>query len=91
MGVCFLVFLGICGGHILYRVRKARSGRRPEPPPEREEEEYYRPLVWHRARIRGEDEEREEVTISTAGVTNTISYGGRRDSLVELIAIADLP
>ena len=36
VGVCFLVFLGICGGHTWYRVRKARSGRRPEPPPERE-------------------------------------------------------
>ena len=91
VGVCFLVFLGICGGHVWYRVRKARTERRPEPPAEREEDEYYRPLVWQRARIRAEDEEREEVTISTAGDTDTISYGGRRDSLVELIANADIP
>ena len=90
VGICFFVFLGICVGHIWYRVKKARTGRRPEQQPEREEEEY-RPLVWQRARVRAEDEEREEVTISTAGATNTISYGGRRESLVELIANADLP
>ena len=89
VGLCFLVFLGICVGHIWYRVHKTRTGRRPEPP-EREEEEEYHPLVWQRARIRHDDEEREEVTISTAGATNTISNGGRRESLVELIANADL-
>ena len=88
VGICFFVFLGISVGHIWYRVRKARTVRRPEPP-EREEEEY-RPLVWQRTRIRAEDEEREEVTISTAGATNTISNGERRESLVELIANADL-
>ena len=90
VGACFLVFLGICLGHIWYRVQKARSGRRPEPQLEREEEEY-RPLVWRRARVRSENEEEEEVTMSTAGATNTITYGGRRDSLVELIANADIP
>ena len=66
------------------------TGRRPEPP-EREEEERY-PL-WQRARIRAEDEDEERednITKSTAGATNTISYGGRRESLVELIANADL-
>ena len=85
VGICFLVFLGICVGHVWYRVQKARTGRRPEPP-EREEEDWH-PL-WQRARIRAEDEdeEREEVTISTAGATNTFSNGRRRESLVELIA-----
>ena len=85
VGICFLVFLGICVGHVWYRVRKARTGRRSEPP-EREEEDWY-PL-WQRARIRAEDEDegREGVTISTAGTTNTASNGGRRESLVELIA-----
>ena len=88
VGICFLVFLGICMGHVWYRVRKARTGRRPQSP-KREEEEYY-PLVWQRARVRTEDEdeneEREEVTMSTTGATNAISYGGRRESLVEMIA-----
>ena len=79
-------------GHLWHRVRKARTGRRPQLP-KREEEEYY-PLVWQRARIRAEDEdededEREEVTMSTTGATNTVSYEGRRESLVEMIA--DLP
>ena len=75
-------------GHVWYRVQKARTGRRPQSP-KREEEEYY-PMVWLRARVRAEDEdedeEREEVTMSTTGATNTISYGGRRESLVEMIA-----
>ena len=72
-------------GHIWHRVRKAKNGRRPEIP-EREDE--WSPLWW-RVRARdeeGEDEEREEVKIPTAGMTNTIV---RRESLVELIA--DLP
>ena len=79
VGICFLVFLGICVGHIWHRVRKAKNGRRPEAP-EREDE--WSPLWW-RVRVRdeeGEDEEREEVKVPT-----TV----RRDSLVELIA--DLP
>ena len=85
VGICFLVFLGICVGHVWYRVRKTGTGRRPEPP-EREEDEW-QPL-WHRARVRAEDEdeEREEATISTAGANSTISYRGRRSSLLELIA-----
>ena len=85
VGICFLVFLGICVGHVWYRVRKTGTGRRPEPP-EREEDGWH-PL-WQRARVRAEDEdeEREEVTASTAGATNIISHGGRRESLVELIA-----
>ena len=89
VGICFLMFLGICMGHLWHRVRKARTGRRPQSP-KREEEEYY-PLVWQRARVRAEDEdeEREEVTMSTIGATNTVSYEGRRESLVEMIA--DLP
>ena len=76
-------------GHVWYRVRKARTGRRPEPP-EREEDEY-RPLFQQRARVRAEDEdeEREDATISTVEATNTISYRGRRESLVELIAAHD--
>ena len=81
IGICFLVFLGICVGHVWYKVRKARTGRRPEPPEIEEEERY--PL-WHRARIRAEDEEeeREEVTLSTAGAD--ISDGGFRDSALDL-------
>ena len=50
--------------------------------------------MWQRARVRAEDEDEERedsITISTAGATNTISNGGRRDSLVELIANTDLP
>ena len=87
-GICFLVFLGICVGHICYRVKKAGTERRPEPP-EREEGEWQH--MWQRARVRAEDEdeERELVIISTVGTTNTISRGGRRESLVELIADND--
>ena len=72
-------------GHVWYRVKKTGTGRRPEPP-EREEHECH-PL-WQRVRVRAEDEdeEREEVTISTAGAISTISYRGRRSSLLELIA-----
>ena len=89
VGICFLVFLGICVGHVRYRVRKTGTGRRPEPQ-EREEDEW-QPL-WQRARVRAEDEDEEEengenVTIrSIVGAANTISHGGRRESLVELIA-----
>ena len=82
VGVCFFVFLGICVGHVWYRVRKARTGRRPEPPPEREEEDWY-PL-WQRARIRAEDEDEERATLSTVGAPDTNE--GRRGSIVELIA-----
>ena len=87
VGICFLVFLGICVGHVWYRVRKHRTRRRQELPPEREEEMERYPL-WRRARVRAEDEdeEREGVTISTAGDPETLSYGERRESLVELIA-----
>ena len=89
VGICFLVFLGICVGHVWYRVRKTGTGRRPEPP-EREEDEWH-PL-WQRARVRAEDEDEEEengenvIIRSTVGAANTISHGGRRESLVELIA-----
>ena len=37
-----------------------------------------------------DEEEEEDVMISSAGATNTLSHGGRRDSLVELIAISDI-
>ena len=86
VGICFLVFLGICVGHVWYRVQNIRAGRRPQPP-KREEEKHY-PMVWLRARVRteDEDEEREEVKMSTTGATNTVSYGGRGESLVEMIA-----
>ena len=89
VGICFLVFLGSCVGHVWYRVRKTITRRRPQSP-ERGEEDY-RPLKWQRTRVRAEDEEeeREENMLSTAGATNTISHGGRRESLVELIA--DIP
>ena len=86
VGICFLVFLGICVVNLWYRIRKTTNGRSPQAP-EREEEDY-RPLIWQRTRVRAEDEkeEREEVTSLTAEATNTISHGGRRESLVELIA-----
>ena len=89
VGICFLVFVGICVGHIWHRLQKIRTKRRPQPP-ERDEEEY-RPLVWQRARVRAEDEdeEKEKTILSTIGATNNISHGGRRESLVELIA--DIP
>ena len=89
VGICFLVFLGICVGHVWYRVRKTGTGRRSEPPVREEDE--WQPL-WQRARVRAEDEDEEEengenVTIrSTVVATNTISHGGRKESLVELIA-----
>ena len=86
VGICFLVFLGICVGHVWSRIRKTTTGRRPQAP-EREEDDY-RPLIWQRTRVRAEDEE-EEVILLTPLATNTISHGGRRESLVELIA--DLP
>ena len=71
-------------GHVWYRVQKAGAEKRPEPP-EREDDEWRH--LWQRARVRAEDEEEErEVTMSTAGATNTISYEGRKESLVELIA-----
>lgn len=42
--------------------------------------------MWQRARVRAEDEDVErDVTVSTAGATNTISYGGRSDSLLKLM------
>ena len=89
VGISFLVFLGICVGHVWYRIRKTTTGRRPQAP--ETEEEDCRPLIWQRTRVRAEDEEeeREEVTSLTVGATDTISHGGRRESLVELIA--DLP
>ena len=84
VGISFLVLFGVCISHIWYRVKKTGTGRRPEPP-EREEEEWH-PL-WQRARIRAEDEDEDrEVSILTAGATNTISYRDRRESLEELIA-----
>ena len=92
VGMSFLVFLGICGGHIWYRLRKVRTGRRPEPPPEREEEEY-RPLVWRMmGRVRTEDEEGEDAMLLTAGTNeNTVTDRGRvseyRDSALELVTL----
>ena len=70
VGICFLVFLGICVGHIWYRVRKAVTERRPEPP-QREEEDWH--PVWWRARVCGTEKKTEDVTVSTAGATNTAS------------------
>ena len=68
VGICFVVFLGIFVGHIWYRVRKARTGRRPEPSPKRQEEERYPP--WQRARVRAEDT---DVKISETGASSAIS------------------
>ena len=90
VGICFLMFLlVICVGNVWYRIQKTTTGRIPQAPERKEED--YRPLIWKRTRVRAEDEEeaKEEVILSTAGATNTISHGGRRESLVELIA--DLP
>ena len=84
VGISFLVLFGVCISHIWYRVKKTGTERRSEPP-EREEEEWH-PL-WQRARITAEDEDKDtEISILTAGATNTISYRGRRESLEELIA-----
>ena len=91
VGICFLVFLGICMGHVWYKIRKTCIGRRSQPP-ERGDGEYV-PRRWQRARIRAMDdneEEEEDVMITSAGATNTLSHRGRRDSLVELIAISDI-
>ena len=46
--------------HIWYRVRKAHTGRRSEPPPETEEGDWH--PVWWRARVRveGGDKGRED-------------------------------
>ena len=35
VGICFVVFLGVCVGHVWYRVQKVWTGRRPEPPERR--------------------------------------------------------
>ena len=87
VGICFLVFLRVCVGHVWYRVQKVWTGRRRESS-ERDENEWH-PL-WQRANFRAEDEDEEEeenVTIrSTASATNNISNRERRESLVELIA-----
>ena len=32
VGICFLVFLGVCVGHIWYRVRNIQTERRPQEP-----------------------------------------------------------
>ena len=68
-------------GHIWYRVQKAVTERRPEPP-QREEEDWH-PVWW-----RATEKKTEDVTVSTAGVTNTVSDEGRgleyRDSALEL-------
>ena len=83
-------FLGISGGHVWHRVRKTQAGRRPGAQKREEEERYF---LWQRATARAEDkddEERQEVTTLTADeTTNTVSYGRRRESLVDLIAICD--
>ena len=89
VGICFLVFLGICVHHIWYRPRKIQTTRRPQQP-KREEEKYHPPL-WQRAKGRAKngDKEREEIKMSKSKATNPILHGERRESLVELIA--DLP
>ena len=93
VGVCFLVFLGICTGHVWYRVRKAWNGRRPEPPPA-EEGDY--PVLWWRPRVRAttndNDKKREDETVSTAWTNNKpVSDEGRafqyRESSLELAAL----
>ena len=87
VGACFLVFLGICAGHIWYRVESIRARRRPNAPERKEGEWYPR---WQRATISPQDEV--NVTISTAATTNTTSGGEEssqyRDSCLELAEIS---
>ena len=91
VGTCFLVFLGICVGHIWSRGWGIWTQKKPVPP-EREEEEERQPQ-WQRARVRPEDEEREEVTTFTnTGAINATSDGeGRhsvfRESILELASL----
>ena len=79
VGTCFLVFLGICVGHVWSRGWRIWTQKHPpETERENEEEEDRRPQ-WHRARVRAEDEEREEVTVSTT--VGAINNGEGRDSV----------
>ena len=80
--VCFFVFLGICVGHIYwFRVRRARTGRKPEPPEMQREEEERLPQ-WQRARVRAEDE---DIRVSRDGTTNTVADGEQQlESALEL-------
>ena len=81
--ICFLVFLGICEGHVWCRVRKVQTGacvgmawysvwRKAQTgsrakPPEREEEEWF-PRQWV-AKIRAENEDdKRDFTESTVAV-----------------------
>ena len=90
VGICFLVFLGICVHHIWYRLRKIQTMRRSQQLNRKEAEKYHPPL-WQRAkgRAKNDDKEREEIKMSQFEATNTISHGERRESLVKLLA--DLP
>ena len=86
VGICFLVFLGICVGHVWCKVRAFPTRRRPEPPVKEEEERYPK---WQRARVRAEDErdeEREEVTGRTT-VDGGTNNSGFRDSALDLASL----
>ena len=84
VGICFIVFLGVCAVHIRSIVHKVKAGRRPQSQEREESVERY--SLWQNTRIRAEDEEMEEVTITTSEVTNSSPLGERRESLVNLIA-----
>ena len=79
IGIWFLVFLGVCVGHIWHRVHSVRSGVKPKPP-EREMEE--RRHQWRRGRVRDEENESGEEKMTDANrTTNITSHEGRRDSV----------
>ena len=78
VATCFLVFLGVCVGHIWYRIRRVQLQVK-QAPQEREMEEHGR--QWYRAKVGNQEEDMEGVTISTGGTTNSTSDGGRRDSV----------
>ena len=89
VGACFLVFLGVCACHVLHKVKTAltgRKGRRHQPKLE-EEEDWY--PMWRVAGVRPEDEDEREHNATMSTAASTLSSGGRRDSVADLIA--DLP
>ena len=78
VGTCFLVFLGVCVGHIWYTIRRVKL-QMQQAPQEREMEEHGR--QWYRAKVGNQEEDMEGVAISTGGTTNSTSDGSRRDSI----------
>ena len=83
VGNCFLVFMGICVGHIWCKIRKSWNARRSKT-----EEGECRSLLWKRGTVKVDDEkeEREQATISTAASSNTsnVEKHHYRDSVLDL-------